>query len=177
MTIRQRNKSLLTGGLILGFSLQAVLFALIWWLLTEGRQGSWYLGVPFVLSATAVSYAMAPSSPRSIPALLRFIPFFVNHSLRGGIDVAWRAFHPALPIAPVLIDYRMQLSNEQARVFMANSTSLLPGTLSARLEGEQLLIHVLDGHGRFREHLEALEQKVAAIFQLPLTPDDRGEKT
>lgn len=156
-------------------ALRTALFALLWWLLTEGRHGSWFFGAPLVLLTTAVSFVLAPHSPRSIPGLLRFVPFFIGHSLRGGIDVAWRALHPALPIAPILVDYRMRLSEEQARVFMANSASLLPGTLSAKLDGERLVVHVLDGHGRFREHLEALEQKVAALFQLPLTPEEGEE--
>lgn len=148
------------------------LFALLWWLLTEGNPSSWWFGAPLVLLVTGVSTFLAPPSRRSLAGWLRFIPFFIGHSLKGGFDVAWRAMHPALPIAPLLVEYRMRLSNEQARVFMANTASLLPGTLGARFEGSNLQIHVLDGTGDFRRELENLESKVAALFSIVLEPSD-----
>lgn len=152
---------------------RALLYALLWWLLTEERLESWYLGIPLVLLVAAVSHRIAPSLPRSTLGLLRFIPFFVFHSLKGGIDVAWRALHPALPISPVLVDYRLRLPDEQARVFMANTVSLVPGTLCAGLEGRHLQVHVLEGGSDFRRELEALERRIAALFRLSLAePDD-----
>lgn len=155
-------------------TLRAALFALLWWLLTEGQHDSWWFGAPLVLLATAASQVLAPPSPRSFRGLLHFVPFFIGHSLKGGIDVAWRALHPSLPITPILVDYRMRLPDEQARVFMVNTASLLPGTLGARLEGERLQVHVLDGRGSYQAELEALEQRVAALFLLTLADDHDG---
>ena len=144
--------------------LRTASFALLWWLLTEGRQDSWALGVPVVLLAAWLSHNLAPPSRRTLSGLVRFIPYFIVHSLRGAVDVAWRALHPAMPITPVLIDYRLHLPSTEARVFMTNTTSLLPGTLSAMLDGERLQVHVLDGCGDYLAELEALERRVAALF-------------
>lgn len=154
--------------------LRAALYSLIWWLITEGQHGSWFIGVPVIGLATAFSYVLVPPSPRSLQAILHFIPFFIVHSLRGGIDVAWRAFHPRLPIEPILVDYPLRLANVQAQVFMANTTSLLPGTLSARLEGGRLQVHVLDGRGNFKAELHALEQRVATLFHITLKAENDG---
>lgn len=151
---------------------RGAVFALLWWLLTEGQTETWWFGAPLVLLAIGVSYALARPSPRSLLGLLRLLPFFIGHSLRGGFDVAWRAVHPSLPIAPVLVDYRITLNDEQAEVFLANTASLLPGTLSARLEGGCLQVHVLDGRGDFQAELEALEQRIAALFLITLDVND-----
>jgi multicomponent Na+:H+ antiporter subunit E len=155
---------------------RTLLFALIWWLLAEGDAASWGVGLPSLLLAVAFSYALAPPTPRSPLGLLQFLPFFALRSLRGAIDVAWRALHPTLPIAPMLVEYRLRLSQEKARVFMTNCISLLPGTLSASLEGERLQVHVLDGRGDFRRELEALELRVAALFLDPLEAADDGKR-
>lgn len=115
-----------------------------------------------------------PPSHHSLIGWLRFIPFFIGQSLKGGLDVAWRALHPTLPIAPRLVDYPLRLSSEEAQVFMTNITSLLPGTLGARLKDDCLQVHVLDGHGDFRTELGALEEKVATLFRIRLEQSNGG---
>jgi len=78
--------------------------------------------------------------------------------------VAWRAFHPGIPIAPDLLEYTMRLPPGLPRVFMANMVSLLPGTLSAELNRNVLKVHVLDSQQDFLTELEALERSVARMF-------------
>jgi multicomponent Na+:H+ antiporter subunit E len=143
---------------------RTALFVLLWWLLAEGDPASWLLGLPIIVLAAGFSLVLSPPSPHSLAGLLHFVPFFTLYSLKGAFDVTWRALHPALPISPVLVDYRMRLSGDEARVFMANSISLLPGTLSAMIDGAQLQVHVLDGRRDFRSELEALEERVAVLF-------------
>jgi multicomponent Na+:H+ antiporter subunit E len=103
---------------------------------------------------------------------LRFLPFFVIESFRGGIDVARRVLGPRLDVEPGLIDYRLRLTLQPARVFFTNLVSLLPGTLSADLAGASVRIHVLDRRVDAVAELERLEQRVAALFREPLR--DRG---
>ncbi len=145
-----------------------MLLAGIWWGLSGGALASWWIGLPAVLLATAASVALLPLMPVVWHELLRFIPFFLVRSLMGGVDVAWRAFHPGLPIAPALVDYQLQLPPGLPRVFMANSVSLLPGTLSAALDQSLLKVHLLDGRKDFLAELKALEQRVARLFGVSL---------
>jgi multicomponent Na+:H+ antiporter subunit E len=79
-----------------------------------------------------------------------------------------RAFRPSLPIRPVLVEYRLRVPPGPGPVFMANVVSLLPGSLAAGLDGDRLLVHVLDRHGDFRRELSALERRVADLFGEPL---------
>ena len=148
--------------------LRTVLFALVWWVLTDGDLTSWPVGVPVVLLSTVVSVILMPPLAWSLRGIVRFIPFFLWYSIRGGIDVARRALHPQLPISPGLIDYRFRLSPGLPRVFMANIVSLLPGTLSVELYEESLRVHVLDKSGTCAEELKMLENRLASIFKVDL---------
>ena len=148
---------------------RTVLFVLLWWILTEGATNSWLVGVPVVLLAVLASEVLLlPGVSWSLPGAVRFVPFFLWHSLHGGVDVARRALHPRLPISPELYDYRWRLPPGLPRVFMANTVSLLPGTLSAELDEEHLRVHVLDQTGAFASGLVVIEARVARLFGLSL---------
>lgn len=155
--------------------LRLVLFALMWWILTDGAMNSWPIGLPVVLLATLVSVMLMPPLSWSLRGILRFIPYFLWYSIRGGVDVARRAMHPRLPISPGLFDYRFRLPPGLSRVFMANTVSLLPGTLSVELEEEILRIHVLDETVAIDEELNVLENRLADIFGLELMEAINGE--
>ncbi len=154
---------------------RAVLFALLWWILTDGAVDSWLVGAPVVLFATLVSVMLLPAFSGSLTGIVRFVPFFFWRSLYGGVDVARRALHPRLPISPGMYDHRWRLPPGPPRVFMANTVSLLPGTLSAELDEKHLHVHVLDETAAFAEALKELEQRVAALFGLELAATAGGE--
>lgn len=155
--------------------LRAVLFALMWWILTDGAMDSWLVGVPVVLFATLVSVVLLPPFFWSLTGIIRFVPFFLWRSLYGGVDVARRALHPQLPISPAMVDYRWRLPPGLPRVFMANTVSLLPGTLSAELNEEHLRVHVLDQTGAFVSELTIIEGRVARLFGVNLIADGSEE--
>jgi len=148
--------------------LRALLFSLIWWILTEGVMNSWMIGVPFIFFATLSSMVLLPPHSWSLIGIVRFIPFFLWHSLCAGVDVARRALHPRLPISPGMYDYRWRLPPGMPRVVMANTVSLLPGTLSTKLEEDTLQVHVLDQEGAFASDLIMIETRVANEFGLSL---------
>ena len=149
-----------------------VIFGLLWWVLTEGATNSWLVGAPAVLLAVLASEVLLQGVSWSLPGAVRFVPFFLWHSLHGGVDVARRALHPRLPISPQLFDYRWRLPPGLPRVFMANTVSLLPGTLSAELGKEYLRVHVLDQAGTFASGLAVVESRVARLFGLSLVADE-----
>lgn len=143
------------------------LFALLWWALTAGA-GGWGFGVMVVSLASATSLWLARPARRmmSLCGTLRFLPFFLGQSLRGGVDVAYRAFHPRLPIAPAWRLYPLRLPEGPARVFFLSAITLTPGTLSVEAEGDSLRIHVLDGRLPIERALGRLEARVAHAFAL-----------
>ncbi len=151
--------SLLLRGLFLAF---------IWWSLSGGVAASWWFGVPAIALALFVSTLLLPPQRLVWHALFRFIPFFLMRSLLGGVDVAWRAFHPQRPIAPALISYRLRLPAGLSRVVMLNCVTLLPGTLSAAVDENILQVHLLSGRESCLAELRQLEVRVAHIFDASL---------
>lgn len=147
---------------------RVVLFGLLWWLLTDGEPGSWPVGLPVVLLAAFVSVLMLPALSWSLSALFRFVIFFLWHSLRGGVDVARCAFHPDMPISPIMHDFRFRLPAGPPRILMANIVNLLPGTLSVEVDDDCLTVHVLEESGAFTKELLLLEQQLADILSIEL---------
>jgi multicomponent Na+:H+ antiporter subunit E len=155
--------------------LRAALFALLWWVLTDGAMDSWLVGAPVVVFGTLVSVLLLPPFSWSLTGIIRFIPFFLWRSLCGGADVARRALDPRLPISPGIYDYRWRLPPGLPRVFMANTVSLLPGTLSAEMDEEYVHVHILDQTGDFASRLAMTEVRVAGLFGLNLVADGSEE--
>ena len=89
--------------------------------------------------------------------------------------MARRAIYPSLPLAPFLFNYSFRLPPGLSRVFMANTISLLPGTLSAELYEDSVTVHGLDETINLKLKLETLEEHVAYLFgqKLSQTKDSR----
>lgn len=149
---------------------RAVVFAGVWWVIAEADAEGWLFGVPFVLLATAASLKLTPYHAWLIRPLgaLRYTWFFIQQSVAGGIDVALRAVRPSLPLDPEVLRYDLRLEPEHARVLMADTISLLPGTLSSGIEGDTLTMHVLDCSLPVAESIRAVEDRVAGVFGLEL---------
>jgi len=150
---------------VLGMLLvRTALLATLWWALAGGT--AWAFGAPVVLLALGSSFVLQPTRRARLRplALVGFAGFFVRRSLRAGIDVAWRALSPHLPLVPATIEYHLRLPSGPSQVFLANTLSLLPGTLSVDLRGDTLEVHVLDERLPIEQELSAAEARVAALF-------------
>jgi multicomponent Na+:H+ antiporter subunit E len=152
-----------------------VLLAASWWALNPRDSDSWVLGVPVVVATAWVAARLAASARWSLrlSGLLRFAPFFLLASLRGGADVTWRALHPRLPIEPALVRHPLRLPEGTARIFLIDVMCLLPGSLSADCRGATLLLHVLNDTRGAAKSIGMLEDRVAALFGVEL-PDESG---
>jgi multicomponent Na+:H+ antiporter subunit E len=158
-------------------ALRLALLAALWWGLAGEDARSWLVGVPMVLAATFVSGVLTPAVAWrwSWIGTVRFAGFFLRHSLIGGVDVAWRALHPRLPIQPGFVTIRLRLATAAARVCLANVISLLPGTLAANLAGEILVVHTVDARAPVTRNIQEVEVLIAAMFCQKLAPENEGQ--
>lgn len=119
-----------------------LLLGLLWFILTQGNAESMTIGIPFVLLAAYTSQRFPGNTAWSVNlmAILRFLPWFLWNSLRGGFDVARRAVSPTVNLKPGFVSYPLNVPAGSARIFMINCVSLLPGTLSAELDGDTLVL-------------------------------------
>jgi len=140
--------------------------AALWWIIAGGVPGSWGIGVPAVLAgAWAVARLGTGAKVRlSMAGWLRFLPFFLWESLRGGVDVARRTLGRRVRVNPGFLRYQTRLVDPAARVFLTNCVSLVPGTLAAELEGAWLTVHALSTETDSEAELRRLERAVARLF-------------
>lgn len=73
--------------------------------------------------------------------LIIYIPFFIWCMFKANIDVAYRVLHPERPIKPGIVKIETTLKTDIAKVFLANSITLTPGTMTCDIDGEHLYIH------------------------------------
>lgn len=155
-------------GKLYGFALRLSSMALLWVVLVQGDiVGSWAVGLPTVALAVVASYRLTPRPGGRVRlwGLLRFVPYFVQKSLVGAVDVALRALKPSMPLRPGLIRYELRMRPEVvATIFFVGVISLLPGTLCASLEGRVIEVHVVDRTTDVDAQLAELEERVARVF-------------
>jgi len=72
-------------------------------------------------------------SPVRVFWLIVYIPVFFYYILIANFDVVYRALHPKLPIKPGIVKIKTNLKTDAARVALANSITLTPGTLTVDL--------------------------------------------
>lgn len=149
---------------------RAVFFCLLWTLLSGGAAESWTVGAPAVLAATLISLRLWRGPLLSLYGLIRFLPWFARQSVAGGLDVAVRALRPAMPLSPGMIRHTLRLPAGAPRIALANVISMLPGTLSADLDGDDLTVHALDARQDLHRMVTDLEPRIAAVFAVPLEP-------
>jgi multicomponent Na+:H+ antiporter subunit E len=152
-----------------------VLFAALWWILTDGAMDSWLIGAPVVLFAAWLSLALWAAPPLSLSGLAKFAPWFAWQSLVGATDVAMRALQPRMPLRPGVVRHTLRLPPGAPRVALANVVSMLAGTLSIDLEDEELVIHALDTGKNLHAMVVDLEPRIAAVFRCSLASGPRGE--
>jgi multicomponent Na+:H+ antiporter subunit E len=152
------------------------LLAFLWWILSDGDISSWKIGFPAVMTATLLAVLQHNRTIWQVRpwGALRFATFFLYQSARGGIDVARRAVTPSLPLAPDLIEFTTRLPRGPARTFFVSIIGLLPGTLTVRISGYRLMVHVLDTRLPITQSLEQLEERIARLFGLELSVDKQS---
>lgn len=154
----------------------SVILAVIWLALTG--FDALLLGALTAIVGGAFGAWMVPGRPQPWRPLrlFRFSRYFLWTSMAGGLDVAWRALQPRMNLHPAWLRYRLSLPPGQPRTLMVSILSLMPGTLSAELEADDiLLVHVLDGsHAEAaRQDVANLERELAWFFSLP-PPEGEG---
>lgn len=135
---------------------------LLWYALSGGRH--WVVGVVAVLAAGVFGSTLTatPKVRVSLVGLLRFMLYFIHRSIEGGIDVAWRALHPRMPLVPQEEWRPLLLPPGPGRALFIATTSLLPGTLACNYADGRIRVHSISANPGAK--LDELEIRVRAMF-------------
>ena len=152
-----RTKGALTTSAVL-----VVLWAGFHW----NEPASWSVGVPMSLIGGALTLCVTASAHRRISPLgwLRFAKLVSVGILCGAVDVSRRSLSPKT-LKPRCISWRSYLPEGRPRRLFAIAITLLPGTLSARIEGKILTVHALDPSVATHTELSELEAQIAELYR------------
>lgn len=134
-----------------------VLFALLFglWLLMSGHYDFFHVFIGFlcsilvvVLNARLAKYffirgRLWENTPLRIGRLLFYIPWLIYQIGIASLQVAGVVLRRRMPVNPSLVRFRTKLPTQAARVILANSITLTPGTITLLLEGDEYLVHSL----------------------------------
>ncbi len=149
-------------------ALRVGVLTVLWLLLTDFRLDALAFGVPAILLGAALAFLL-PATPgwRISPrGALAFALWFALQSVRGAVDVAARAMAPRMPLRPGFRNHPLTLPAGAPRVLFLNTITLLPGTLSVEVAGDEVIVHMLDTRADLTADLGALQARVAALFAL-----------
>ena len=151
-----------------------LVFVLVWWILAGTGLGAWVAGAVAITVGMLVHSALGgeQGARPTIRGVAAFAPFFLDQSIRGGLDVARRALSRRPQLDPHFIRYRTSLPEGPPRVFFVSCISLLPGTFSAEFDGDEVRIHLLSDDGSGCPRLGRLEEAVGRLFGVPLSDSE-----
>ncbi len=152
------------------------LFLLIW-IILNGRFTAEVLivGVALCVPLGAFCYRFMEYSLRSelrliarIPFLIRYFVILLREIVKANFSVMHLILSGSLEPEPVLFSFSTKLRSKGAKVLLANSITLTPGTITVRQSGDRFVVHALDRENVagtkesiFEEMLLELEQKEA----------------
>ena len=92
---------------------------------------------------------------RLLPLLIKYFWVLVEEIVKANICVLRMIVSPELQPEPALVYFDVQLRTELAKVMLANSITLTPGTITVTVEENHFCVHCLD-----KELAEGMENSV-----------------
>ncbi len=83
-------------------------------------------------------------TPKAFAYTLIYIFVFLIELVKANIDVTKRILSPNLPINPGVVKVETTLNSKMARLILANSITLTPGTFTIEIHDNALYIHWID---------------------------------
>jgi multicomponent Na+:H+ antiporter subunit E len=136
------------GQLIINFIYLFLILMIIWVALTMSLETEELISgviVSFILSFLAFRNFKRIGLPGVTIKKIVFFGIYILVLLReiiiANFDVAYRVIHPKMPIRPGIIIIRTELKQDLAKMILANSITLTPGTFVLDIDDDKLLIH------------------------------------
>ncbi|MCC2111915.1 MAG: Na+/H+ antiporter subunit E [Hyphomicrobiales bacterium] len=135
-------------------SIIAVLFA--YWLLMSGHYTAWLIGSGLVCALGVVYFARLTKADDEeghpiefLPRTITFWPWLAREIVKSAWEVTKIILNPKLPISPTLIRIKANQKTAVGITTYANSITLTPGTITARVinEDHEFIVHALTRDG------------------------------
>ncbi|HBF87227.1 MAG TPA: hypothetical protein DDX39_01195 [Bacteroidales bacterium] len=101
-------------------------------------------------------------TPKAFLYTFIYLFVFIRELIKANIDVTKRVLSPTLPINPGIVKIKTNLKSKMARLILANSITLTPGTFTVHIEGDFFYIHWISVEAK---NIEEATQKIADTFE------------
>ena len=127
-----------------------IIFTILWMLFTfPFSLPEFYAGmtVSFFIALFFGKYfseeGLANLNPVRIFAFLIYIPFLLWEIIKANFEVAVIVLSPSLPIKPAIVKAKTSLKSDAGKLWLANSITLTPGTLTVDIIDDDYFIHCI----------------------------------
>ena len=101
---------------------------------------------------------------KKVPLMIAYVFVLLWEILKANAVVSRCILFKHYKVTPTLVTFRTDIHTEFGRFLLANSITLTPGTITIRVEGNELTVHCLDGamldlseNGVFQRWIRRLE--------------------
>jgi multicomponent Na+:H+ antiporter subunit E len=119
---------------------------------------------PIVATSLGTSHQPLSTIPKRLLAIAVYLVWLVRSIVLGGLQVAWIVVNPRVHPEPRMLRFRTNLESRFARVLVANTISVVPGTLTVRLDGDEYWVHALIPDAAADLIDGTLQSRIAAMF-------------
>ena len=140
------------------------------WVLMSGQFTWLHLGsgvaCSLLVTVIAFRYRIADTEGQPVhlvPAALLYWPWLFYQIIIANLDVAYRVWHPRLPISPRLFKAPLKTKTDLGTVIYANSITLTPGTVTVAVDKRTLLVHALTENGAKSLLTDEMQQRVKKL--------------
>ena len=143
------------------------------WILLSGKFDLFHLSLG-VLSSALVSFLSADllmyeQGKDRLSTGLRFImylPWLMYQIVLSTLHVTFLALHPKMKdqIDPTIVTFKTKLTSNIAKVALANSIPLTPGTITIRVEDQIFYVHAISRKAAAGLPGE-MEERLAKVFE------------
>lgn len=107
---------------------------------------------------------------QAVKFIVIYLPYFIYKLVEANFSLAKIVLDPKLPINPGFVTIQTGLEHDVAKLTLANSITLTPGTLTVDVDGQELLIHWVDVQGKdqndyFKTIAGGFEQRIGGMVK------------
>ena len=151
------------------FFISKAMVLFVFWILLSASFEWIHLSLGLICSF-AVAWLNSGHSPfipkfRLWSRVLFYLPWLFYKIIQSSLHLTKLILHPALPIDPKLISLESNLSHHAAVVLFGNSITLTPGTITAEVDRNKLIVHAIDKASSEDFESKQMESKIADIFK------------
>lgn len=106
-------------------------------------------------------------TPKAFLYTFLYLGAFFTELVKSNIDIARRVLSPSLPIQPGIVRAQTRLKSKMARLILANSITLTPGTFTIDIIDDTLYIHCvhIDGENT-EEYARSVVRKLEKYLEV-----------